>query len=157
MTRHKNAAGKQLAEELSMAVRPLAEIAGPRAESGWPAALDTQADSLVDRLGSGDDRIAADAMRDVMGALWPHGSPETVGRTDWWRTALGHRVAATLAAADDESVTHATAAEMLGVHKGTVAQLVSRGNLERHGDGGVRRASVLRRLSRMAEKSYEDA
>ena len=37
---------------------------------------------------------------------------------------------------------------MLGVHPGTVAQLVHRGTLDRHPDGGILRASVLQRLAR---------
>ena len=44
------------------------------------------------------------------------------------------------------SVTQQRAADMLGVTRGTVAQLVHRGNLERHPDGGVAIASVVARL-----------
>lgn len=49
---------------------------------------------------------------------------------------------------DAEAITHSVAAAMLGVHPGTVAQLVHRGTLDRHPDGGILRASVLQRLAR---------
>jgi hypothetical protein len=36
---------------------------------------------------------------------------------------------------------------MLGVVRGTVSQMVARGTLDRHPDGGVLRSSVLARLA----------
>jgi hypothetical protein len=95
-----------------------------------------------------DDRLAAEACLSVMCALWPHGAPETVGRAEWWRTPLGQLCARSLAHPAGEHVTYAAAAAMLGVVVGTVAQMVSRGTLDRHPDGGVLRASVLQRLAR---------
>lgn len=47
---------------------------------------------------------------------------------------------------DDACVTQADAAAMLGVSRGTIAQLVSRGTLARHPDGGVDRAAVIARM-----------
>jgi excisionase family DNA binding protein len=51
---------------------------------------------------------------------------------------------------DDEGWTQAEAAEVLGVTRGTVAQLVTRGSLDRTADGSCTRASVLARLVRLA-------
>ena len=48
-----------------------------------------------------------------------------------------------------DSSTHAEAADILGVTKGTVSQLVHRGTLERHPDGGVKLGSVLKRMVRL--------
>lgn len=95
-----------------------------------------------------DDRLAAQSCIDLMCALWPHSAPEDCGRADWWRTPLGRMCARSLGRDEAEAVTHAVAAAMLGVTRGTIAQLVHRGALDRHPDGGVLRASVLRRLAR---------
>lgn len=95
-----------------------------------------------------DDRLAAQTCIDVMCTLWPHGAPEDVGRADWWRTPLGRMCARSLGRDDAEAVTHSVAAAMLGVTRGTIAQWVTRGTLDRHPDGGVLRASVLQRLAR---------
>lgn len=95
-----------------------------------------------------DDRLAAGTVMDIMGVLWPHAAPETVGRADWWRTPLGRQCARVLGRDDAESVTRTVAAAMLGLHPGSIAQMVHRGTLDRHPDGGVLRASVLQRLGR---------
>lgn len=94
------------------------------------------------------NRLAAKTAADVMRCIWPHISPEAIGRAEWWATPLGTLMARALGSTDDESVSRSTAAAMLGVHPGTVAQLVHRGTLERHPEGGVLRASVLQRLAR---------
>lgn len=94
-----------------------------------------------------DDRLAAQTVIDVMCALWPHGSPEIVGRADWWRTPLGRVCARSLGRDDAEAVTHSVAAAMLGVPRGSIGPMISRGHLDRHPDGGVLRASVLQRLA----------
>jgi hypothetical protein len=80
-----------------------------------------------------------------MGLLWAQAQPEACGRADWWTTPLGRLCARW--AGDETAVTQETAAQMLGVTRGTVAQLVARGTLGRHG-GGVSRVSVLQRLAR---------
>ena len=97
-----------------------------------------------------DDRLAAEACLSVMTVLWPVCAPEDCGQAGWWRTPLGRLCARSLGRVDAESVSRSVAAAMLGVHPGTVAQLVARGTLDRHPDGGVLRASVLQRLSRQA-------
>lgn len=95
-----------------------------------------------------DDRLAAETAQDVMTALWPHGSPEHIERGDWWTTPLGRLCARALGRDDTDAVTQSVAAAMLGVTRGTIAQMVHRGTLDRHPDGGVLRASVLQRLGR---------
>lgn len=95
-----------------------------------------------------DDRLAAEAVIDLMNALWPSCSPEECGEADWWRSPLGRMCARSLGREDSDSVTRSVAAAMLGTRPGTVARYVFDGRLERHPDGGVTRASVLLRLSR---------
>lgn len=61
---------------------------------------------------------------------------------------MGSGLAASLGD-DGGAWTHQHAADVLGVSRGTVAQLVSRGTLARHPDGGVVRGSALARLCRL--------
>lgn len=137
----------QLRDELAGAVAPLAVLAGPDAVRAWPGDVARHAATLAAQLvQDGDDRLAAETVLDVMAALWPHGSPEDVGRSDWWRTPLGRACARSLGRTDAEAVSYSAAAAMLGVTKATVQTLVTRGRLDRHPDGAVLRASVLQRL-----------
>jgi len=87
---------------------------------------------------------------DILTVLWPHCDPDL----DWWRTPLGLAVAPLLAATvdADEGWSHADAATVLGVTRGTVAQLVHRGQLDRTPDGSLSRPSVLTRLVRLARR-----
>lgn len=107
-----------------------------------------RAPMLAHQLQDADDRLAAETVIDLMTALWPHAAPEHVGRADWWQTPLGRLCARSLGRSDSESVTQHVAAAMLGVTRGTIAQMLARGTLDRHPDGGVLRASVLQRLGR---------
>lgn len=140
----------QLTDELGAAAFALGSLAGTTEAMQWPATLAGRADTLATQLcRDADDKLASQTVTDVMGALWPHCDPETIGRADWWRTPLGRMCARSLGRDDAEAVTQSVAAAMLGVTVGTVKQLVARGNLGRHPDGGVNRASVLIRLVRL--------
>ena len=139
---------QQLADELGAAAHRVAVLAGPDEAIEWEQRMADRATSLALEICQvDDDEIAADAVAAIMAALWPHGDPEDVGEADWWRTPLGRVCARSLGRSDAESVTFSVAAAMLGVHKGTVSQLVDRGKLDRHPDGGVLRASVLQRIA----------
>lgn len=108
-----------------------------------------RAPMLAAQLSEGaDDRLAAQTVIDLMTALWPHASPEHVGHADWWRTPVGRLCARSLGRDDAEAVTQHVAGAMLGVTRGTIAQMLARGTLDRHPDGGVLRASILQRLGR---------
>lgn len=139
--------GAQLRDELGAAVSRIAVLAGPEEFIEWEQTVAARAPMLAAQLCQDqDDNLAAETVIDVMNALWPHGSPED--RTpDWWRTPLGRMCARSLGRDDAEAVTHSVAAAMLGVTRGTVAQLVTRGTLDRHPEGGVLRSSVLLRIA----------
>ena len=139
---------EQLADDLAQAISAWAGIIGPNLTLEVDARVETITPVLAAQLASDDDRLAAETVIDIMSALWPRGAPETVGRADWWQTPVGRACARSLGCNDAESVTYSVAAAMLGVTKGTVSQMMSRGALDRHPDGGVLRASVLRRLAR---------
>ena len=93
----------------------------------------------------GDDRLSAQTVIDLAGVAW-----DIDPAPEWWHTPLGRLVARSVGCEDSEVVSHSVAAAMLGVHRGTISQLVHRGTLDRHPDGGVARASVLARLARGA-------
>lgn len=135
----------QMADELDrmLAVETIlgSDVAGVVA-----ARIGERAEQLAAAIDDGDLRVVTD----MMATLWPHGSPEEVGRADWWRTPLGRACARSLARVDTGGVSYSVAAAMLGLARGTVSTMVHRGNLARHPGGGVLRASVLQRLGRVA-------
>ncbi len=133
----------QLADALDVALAaPVASLLGLDVATTLRHRIAERAPLLAAQL---RDAALADATAvDVLTAMWGHADPNPA----WWRTPVGRLCAAALVGSDTEEVTHAVAAAMLGVTRGTIAQLVSRGTLDRHPDGGVLRASVLQRLSR---------
>ncbi|GIF05853.1 helix-turn-helix domain-containing protein [Actinoplanes siamensis] len=66
----------------------------------------------------------------------------------WWGTPLGQAVARRVGHPFAESVTLATAGAMLGISRQGVHDLVRRGKLPRHPDGGVPVSAVRERLLR---------
>lgn len=136
---------RQLRSELEGRAVALAAIAGPEAAAEWPRTIAQRAGELAAQLTQDyDDRLAAQTATDVMCALWPDGVDPP---HEWWHSPLGRLVARSVGREDAETVSHSVAAAMLGVHRGTVAQLVHRGTLDRHPDGGVLRSSVMQRLA----------
>jgi hypothetical protein len=65
----------------------------------------------------------------------------------WWATPLGRVVARRVGHPGARHVSYAVAGAMLGVTRQAVHDLIQRGKLDRHPDGGVRVSSVRSRLS----------
>lgn len=135
----------QLADALA------AELVDALSAVGWTDLADlarariwATAKRLATQLSCEDERLAAQTVIDCAGHLWPL-DPEP----EWWRTPVGRLVARSVGP-EDAAVTQAEAAAMLGVTRGTIAQLVSRGTLARHRDGGVDRAAVFARMAKRA-------
>lgn len=83
----------------------------------------------------------------IIVALFGEGWPPSA----WWSTPLGLLCAANLPTTMARTgIPQSEAAEILGVHKGTVTQLVARGTLPKSADGGISLAAVLARLVRLA-------
>jgi hypothetical protein len=136
----------QLADELdARLVGPVRSLLGVDLAEQLADRLTACAPMLAGQLTSGDDRLVAETVIDVMLALWGTDDPPR----RWWRTPLGVRCAASLAGQRDGAFSRRAAADMLDVHVGTVDQLLSRGTLERHPDGGVTAGSVLARVARL--------
>lgn len=157
-------AATQCRDEIFAVVRSLADLGldrhlghpeGTDPEWGKKAGLAGPTAAIVAELVSEDAKAASRTYEALMRLLWPHQAPEQAGRPDWWSTPLGKLCARQAVNDDTVGVSTATAAAMLGVTKGTVAQMVNRGNLDRHAGGGagptatgVSRAGVLRRIIR---------
>lgn len=137
-------AAAQLTDELGRRLHALAALDGPAAVLAADAQTGQIVGRIVGALCSEDDRLAAEAVIDLMAALWPDG---TEPPHDWWSSPVGRIVARSIGADDAEAVTQSVAAAMLRVTRGTIAQLVARGTLDRHPDGGVLRSSVMQRLA----------
>lgn len=134
---------EQLADELGQRlVEPLGALVGPTAI----ALIEPHMHPAVGRASARllDPEQRGDTATEILYALWGRAAPDPA----WWRTALGRLCAGALADRSSTALTQQTAAEMLGVTRGTVSQLVHRGTLERHPDGGVLSSAVLHRLSR---------
>jgi hypothetical protein len=100
----------------------------------------------ADLLGD-DDQVAALTAARVIGALYPGDAPFDPPAA-WWRTPLGRAVARRVGHPGAEAVSYAVAGAMLGMTRQGVHDLVTRGKLQRHPDGGVSTASVRARLNR---------
>jgi hypothetical protein len=90
----------------------------------------------------GDQRAAVLMIARIMATLYPDFDPPA----DWWRTPLGQAVVRRVGHPYAESVSYATAGAMLGISRQGVHDLVRRGRLPRHPDGGVPVAAVRDRL-----------
>jgi hypothetical protein len=115
------------------AIDPLRAVVRERARS-W-------ASILLD----GDDRAALDVVMRVISTLYPGDGPFDPP-PDWWRGPLGQAVARRVGHPTAESVSYPVAGAMLGITRQGVHDLVNRGKLARHPEGGVRSDAVRDRL-----------
>jgi hypothetical protein len=97
------------------------------------------------QLLDGDERQATMLLARLVGALYPGDAPFDPPAS-WWSTPLGQVTARTVGHPAAATVTYAVAGAMLGVTRQGVHDLVRRGKLDRHPDGGVTVTSVRDRL-----------
>jgi hypothetical protein len=136
----------QIVTELDWALTgPVRSLLGHDLADLLTERIESRATTLVGQLlDETDDHTAAETVTDLMCCLWPHSDPDP----DWWATPLGRACGRSLGT-DDVAVSQSVAAAMLGVTRGTIAQLVHRGTLTRHPTGGVSIASILDRRDRL--------
>ncbi|MBP2474268.1 hypothetical protein JOF53_003140 [Crossiella equi] len=106
------------------------------------AAVETHAAQLV----GPDERRAVHAAARLIGVLYP-GDRAFEPPAEWWRTPFGQVVARRLGHPSAEAVPLSTAGDMLGMTRQGVHDLVRRGKLDRHPDGGVSTASIRSRAN----------
>ncbi|GAA3139802.1 hypothetical protein [Nonomuraea roseoviolacea] len=98
-----------------------------------------------------DQRTAVHAAARLIAALYPGDGPFDPPDA-WWGTAFGRAVARRAGHPGRDAVPFATAGAMLGITRQGVHDLVKRGKLDRHPDGGVTTRSVQERLNRPQER-----
>lgn len=98
-----------------------------------------------DMLGT-DERRAVHTLSRLIAALHP-GDGAFDPPAQWWATPLGQVVVRRVGHPFAVAVPYSVAGAMLGVTRQFVHNLVTRGKLERHPDGGVTVASVQARLA----------
>ncbi|WP_326556059.1 hypothetical protein [Micromonospora sp. NBC_01796] len=99
----------------------------------------------ADRIVAGDDREAVGVIMRVVSTLYPDDGPFDPP-LDWWRTPLGRAVSRRVGHPTATAISYAVAGAMLGITRQGVHDLVNRGRLTRHPDGGVVPSSVRDRL-----------
>jgi hypothetical protein len=99
----------------------------------------------ADGIHTGDETTAVRTAMRLVSTLYP-GDRAFDPPADWWRTPLGRAVARRVGHPAAESVSYATAGAMLGISRQGVHDLVRRGRLPRHPDGGVPVTAIRDRL-----------
>ncbi|MBF9131844.1 hypothetical protein I0C86_23175 [Plantactinospora sp. S1510] len=94
---------------------------------------------------NGDDREALGTAMRIASTLYPGDGPFEPP-VDWWRSPLAQIIVRRVGHPAAESVSYAVAGAMLGITRQGVHDLVTRGKLTRHPDGGVLPSSVRDRL-----------
>ncbi|WP_097318604.1 hypothetical protein [Paractinoplanes atraurantiacus] len=92
-----------------------------------------------------DERAAVMTAARLIATLHPGDRPFDPP-AEWWATPLGRAVARQAGHPGAESVSYATAGAMLGITRQGVHDLVKRGRLPRHPNGGVPSAAIRDRL-----------
>ncbi|WP_055509405.1 hypothetical protein [Nonomuraea pusilla] len=116
------------------------------------ARLRVEAEVWAAQLLGGDRERATLTAARLIGVLFPGDGPFAPPES-WWRTALGRAVARTAGHPAAAAVSYATAGAMLGITRQGVHDLVKRGKLGKHPDGGVTTSSIRDRLNRPQESS----
>jgi hypothetical protein len=99
----------------------------------------------AESMRNGDDRAATMTAARLIATLYPSDRAFDPP-AEWWATPLGQVVAVRAGHPSAESVSYATAGAMLGITRQGVHDLVRRGRLPRHPDGGVPSSAVRDRL-----------
>lgn len=111
-----------------------------------------RADTWARRLRDGDDEVAVHTAMRLVATLYP-GDSAFDPPDDWWRSPLGQVVARRVGHPSVPAVSYPVAGAMLGITRQGVHDLVRRGKLARHPDGGVLTTSVRDRLRHREETS----
>ncbi|HJP76657.1 MAG TPA: hypothetical protein VJ914_20475 [Pseudonocardiaceae bacterium] len=93
----------------------------------------------------GDDDHAIGTIVRLNATLYPSDGPFDPP-VDWWRTPMGQVVALRVGHPTATAVSYPIAGAMLGITRQGVHDLITRGKLARHPDGGVLPTSIRDRL-----------
>lgn len=121
--------------------------------SGVRAAVGSRASTLARELVDADDATAVGTIMRVVATLYP-GDHAFDPPIDWWRSPLGQVVARRVGHPTAERISYPVAGAMLAITRQGVHDLVTRGKLIRHPQGGVTPASVRDRLSEKGNTAH---
>lgn len=107
-----------------------------------------EADRWAQVMLGDDDSAARNMTVRMLAVLYPGDAPLDPGR-GWWRTPLGRVTARRLGHPSRLRVSFEVAGDMLGITRQGVSDLVNRGKLRRHPEGGVDVAAVRERLQHL--------
>jgi hypothetical protein len=96
-------------------------------------------------LRRGEDAAATMTAARLIATLYPGDRPFDPP-APWWGTPLGQVIAGRVGHPSAATISYATAGAMLGITRQGVHDLVRRGRLPRHPDGGVPSAAVRDRI-----------
>jgi hypothetical protein len=105
--------------------------------------LDADAQMWAAQILGPDPALARSACARVLAVVQPS-DPDP----SWWRTPFGRAVVRLVGHPGRASVSRSVAGAMLGITRQGVQDLVNRGKLARHPDGGVSVASIRDRAAR---------
>ncbi|SDN21784.1 hypothetical protein [Allokutzneria albata] len=105
----------------------------------------TQAEVWAKELLGPSDQVATQTAMRLIATLYPGDRPFDPP-TSWWTAPFGQVVAHRIGHPTTDGLPYSTAGAMLGITKQAVHDLVNRGKLVRHADGGVTSESVRLRL-----------
>jgi hypothetical protein len=114
-----------------------------------------RAGQWADGMRDGDDGTAVRTAARLIATLYP-GDRAFDPPADWWQTPLGQTVALRVGHPAAETVSYGTAGAMLGISRQGVHDLVRRGRLPRHPDGGVPSTAVRDRLRDATGRATEN-
>ena len=109
----------------------------------------------ADEMLTGDDTAAVGVAARLISALYPDDRAFDPP-AEWWRSPVGRVVARRVGHPAAESVSYATAGAMLGISRQGVHDLVRRGRLPRHPDGGVPSTAIRDRLRDAGDDTAEE-
>jgi hypothetical protein len=133
----------QILEELNRPLHALGGLLGTEVVRPVRHHIDERVGEITAAL-RGEGRAARDTALGLMHVMFPRDAEPPA---QWWRTPLGRACATHSVGLYPDQVKANSAADILGVGPSRVYQLLDSGKLERHPDGGVTRASVMRRVA----------
>jgi hypothetical protein len=126
---------------------PLAHVLGGTFHlKGATLTTGTRAQRWAQILAEGDEDDLRALVTFLMPVLYPGSGENFNPPRRWWRTPVGLVVARRLGHPTAQAVPDVLAGAMLGITRHAVHDLIARGKLARHPDGGVSVASVRQRL-----------
>lgn len=130
----------------SRLIDPLSVLLGPEEQvERLRLRIHADAEMWAAQLLGQDEELATRVAVRLVAVLYPGDEPFDPP-DQWWRTPLGTAVARTVGHTAKERVTFSEAGAMLGITRQGVHDLVHRGKLARHPEGGVTSVSVRDRL-----------